>query len=487
MQISFSTRFHAVLAMSALCAGGGLVAGAGAQSFTPADSGWVRIFNGTDFTGLYSRTYNVAGANAPLVRPPAAPYAIVNAGTDTAAIRVTSAATATQGNIGTDDTTYSHYRMRVEAKYDTYGTTNAGLTYHTRENAIRMNNNWPRSIEFQFKQNETGHAFSIQQVTFNIRANGATWTRTGGTMQTGCEFGCSRRSFSSSPVISTSANPPTNTQTRWLRYLLVVRGADSATHIVQDTVVLTLSNIRIFNDSTKNTGSSSSNSSSASNKTPNGPHGSGGFTLQSEGGLLNYRRWEVMRFPPTTPKDEPFLHRLFLDTPVGAVKPAGGAQVALAWRSIGTLPKVKIEYRVGSGAWQTAADSVPNTGSYNWTAPGSVPDSLRFRISSADYVWADSTEGTGPVSIRYGMKQTANELFTVRGGEFHLAGVAEFGRMEILDPSGRLVRTVAVSGPDVRWNLTTATGAKVRPGLYFFRLTGSKNSGAAVHGRVMIL
>jgi hypothetical protein len=482
MQARFSTHFLGIFpVLASIITMVGFATEARAQEFTKADSGWVRLFNGTDFNGWYSRTYNVSGVDAPLVVPPAAPYSIEFAGTDTATIRV--GANSPQGNIGTIDSSYSHYRFRVEAKYDTYGTTNAGLTYHTRELAIRMNNNWPRSIEFQFRQNETGDAFSIQQVTFDIRGNGATYSPTG-TAQTGCEFGCNRRSFSANPRISTAATTgATSGPTRWLRYHLIARGADSATHIVQDTVVLALSNIRITNDCTKATGSTTSGSSSRSNCTPNGPHGYGALGLQAEGTTLRYRRVEMMQFPASTPKTAPYLHRLFLDAPAAPVKPAPGAQVALQWRAIGTIPKVKIEYRSGTGAWQTITDSVPNTGTHNWNAPGSVPDSLRFRISSLDYVWADSTDGTGPVSIRYGLPESGRKLFTVRGGEWILPGTAEFSRMEIRDASGRTVRALPLSGSSARWDLTGANGARVQPGLYFFRLTGSA---APLDGRVMV-
>jgi hypothetical protein len=486
MRKILSVRFR-VFPLAGLCLVlfSGLFVEAGAQAFTKADSGWVRLFNGTDFNGWYSRTYNVGGVNAPLVVPPAAPYSIEYAGTDTAAIRV--GANSPQGNIGTLDTTFSHYQVRVEAKFDVFGTTNGGMTYHTRESANRMQNNWPRSIEFQFRQNETGHAFSIQQVTFNIRTNNnSTWSPTGTTLRTGCEIGCNARSYSSSPVISTRA-APTGTETRWLRYRLIARGADSATHIVQDTVVLTLANIRIFNDSTRATGSTNSGSNSASNFTPNGPHGSGGLTFQAEGTTLRYRRLEIMRFPPSTPKDEPYLHRLFLDYPHAPmpVPVATSSNLQLQWRSIGTIPKVKIERRIGSGNWVTVTDSTPNTGTYNTTIGGGMPpaDSVRFRISSVDYVWADSTDGTGPVSVRQRVAESGNSLFEVRSGALTIPGTAEFTRMEIRDASGRQVRALPLSGATARWDLTGADGVKVRPGLYFFRLTGS---GTPLDGRVMV-
>jgi hypothetical protein len=55
--------------------------------------------------------------------------------------------------------------------------------------------------------------------------------------------------------------------------------------------------------------------------------------------------------------------------------------------------------------------------------------------------------------------------------------------MEIRDASGRTVRALPLSGSSARWDLTGANGARVQPGLYFFRLTGSA---APLDGRVMV-
>jgi hypothetical protein len=447
-----------------------------AQEFTKADSGWVRLFNGNDFTGFYSRTYG----NVQPVRPVASPYTIEYAGTDTATIRVGT--TANQGNIGTDDTTFSHYRLRWESKYDAINSnSNSGLTYHVDESAIRMQNNWPRSIEFQGKQSEIGSAFSIQQVAFNTRATGAgqgsNYSPTAA-VRLACEIGCNGRWYKGNPLISV-ATPGAPTVPRWLNFLLIARGADSATHIVNDTVVMALWNIRIFNDSTKATGSTSSGSNSRSNFTPNGPWGKGGLAWQAEGALVRYRRIEVMRFPESTPKDAPFLHRLFLDNPARAIKPQPGSVFNLKWRAIGTIPKVKIEYRIGSGAWQTAVDSVPNTGHYAWTTPASIPDSINMRISSVDYVWPDSTYGGKPVSIYARAARAQGPLFAVKNGEVVIPEASAFDRIEIRNAAGKAVRTLPAGRATVRWDLTDARGTKVGPGLYFLRLTGATASETA--------
>lgn len=435
-----------------------LVGAAGAQTFTKADSGWTPLFNGTDFTGFYSRNY---GATVQPVRPVASPYIIQFAGTDSATIRVN--ATSPGGNFGTDDTTFSHYRVRWESKYDAINPDyNSGMMYHVDEKAIRMQNNWPRSIEFQGKQSEIGSAFSIQQVTFTTNATGGEGSNYSPTapVKQGCEFGCNGRWYKGNPLIRPYAAETPNVP-RWVRFHLVVRGADSAIHIVNDTTVFRLWNIRIFNDSTRGT---------ASNKTPNRPHDHGGMGWQSEGAIVNYRRLEVMRIPPATPMSAHYLHRLFLDAPAQASKPAPGAQVPMTWRSIGAIPKVKIEYRVGEGRWQVAQDSVPNTGSFTWTAPASVPDSINWRISSLDYVWGDSTSVSLPASLKGRAFAAQGPLYAVKGGGLLIPGSASLERVEIRDVSGRLLRALQGGPSEIRWDLSDAKGARVSSGLYFLRL-----------------
>jgi hypothetical protein len=115
-----------------------------------------------------------------------------------------------------------------------------------------------------------------------------------------------------------------------------------------------------------------------------------------------------------------------------------------------------------------------------------VPDSIRFRLSSVNYVWADSTDGVGPVSIRYGLPESGKRVYGVRGGALHLNGTGEFSRLEIRDFSGRLVRALALSGRDARWDLTAQNGEKVPAGLYFFKLSGAKSSVTPFDGRVLV-
>ncbi len=436
-----------------------------AQTFTHADSGWVRLWNGKDWSenNIYSRVY---GATAPLVYPPdSTGWKILYAGTDTAAIHVASVASNKQGNIGTKRADYSHYRMRVEAKFDVLGNNpsggdNGGITYHTDETAIRMSNNWPRSIEFQLRQIETGSAFSIQQVTFDIKANGNTYNPNGA-VTTGCEFGCPNRSYNSSPRISNGSNGVT----RWLRYDLTARGSDSAIHMVNDTVVLKLSKIRIFNDATR------------ANKTPDGPWDHGGIGLQSEGAMLKYRRWEMMEFHKDTPRGENYLHRFFLDAPAKGANVPGGATYTVKWRTLGTIPTVNIEYGTGAtGAWTSAAASIANTGTYEWAVPSSVTGQVRVRISGPVWAGADSSNGTVPTNLGGGNPSRSvarNPIsFSIEGKGVVLSDIGMYTRVEVRDVFGRSVRAMAVQGGNLIWDRKDAAGTKVQPGIYFIRLLG---------------
>ncbi len=431
------------------------VFGLAAAQFTAADSGWVRIFNGENFDGLYSRTY---GASAQPVRPPAAPYQILYAGTDTAVIRVSTTTSSQQGNIGTNRTSYRHYRVRVEYRFDVQNNNNnAGLTYHTDETVPRMQNNWPRSIESQMKQNETGSAFSIQQLAFNTRTTGtgqgSSYSPTGNNVVLACETGCNGRWYRGSPLVGTHP--------AWNRMEVVVRGSDSALHIVNGTTVMRLWNIRLVNNGGQTIA----------------PVDSGGITLQAEGALINYRRWEIMEFPASTPMSEHFLHRLFLDAPAtAAMLPQEPGTITFQWRSIGTIPWVRIERQTGSSGWTLVADSLPNTGSYVWNHPGAglscaSPACVmtQYRISGPDYVAGDSTVGRttplrpGARNLRGGLSLSAPGRGTI------LSGLVSGSTIEIRDAGGSLVRALTLGDGPLSWDMRDARGARAPSGMYFLR------------------
>ncbi len=422
------------------------------QTFSHADSGWVKIFNGTDFTGIYSRVW---GGNATIQHPPGAPFEIVYPGTDTACIRVNG--TTPGGNVGTDKTSYSHYRVRVDQKFDQLAPdNNGGLTYHTDETVSRMLSNWPRSIEFQMQQKEPGAAYSIQQVTFTTTVSGNHYAATGGQTVQVCENGCNARNYTSNPIPAEAENG----KPRWLRFELVVRGADSAIHIINDTVVFKLWNIRIFND--------------VANKTPNGPYDHGGFGLQSEGASMNYRHWEVMEFPPATPYTGHYLHRLFLDNVAAGETLKSGSVYPIKWRTLGLsdIAKVSLQYNTGTGWQPITTDSVSNTGTYNWTVPNLSTQTLRVRVAGPAWAWADSSKGFSSISPASGVRPEFKNpvTFSVQGKGEIFANVNAFQSLEIRNVFGQLVRTFAIGGQNLKWDLADQNGHAVQPGIYFVRL-----------------
>jgi len=428
-----------------------------AQTFSHADSGWVPIFNGKDWTGIYSRNW---GTNQNKQHPPGAPYQLQFLGTDSAVMRVS--ATSPGGNIGTDDTTFSHYRMRVEQKFDILGgDLNGGLTYHTDENPnlSRMSNNWPRSIEFQMQQREPGSAYSIQQLTFTTRVSGNRYAPTGGNVVQACENGCDGRSYISNPTIKEAG---ADGKPRWLRFELVVRGADTAYHIINDTLVFKLWNMRVFNDN--------------ANKTPNGPVDHGGLGLQSEGAVINYRRWEVMKFPAGTPMNENYLHRFFLDNPKAGVTLTPGATHAIQWRSLGKIPTVNIDYKIGAGAWQSVVKNQNNAGSYDWTVPNTPTENLRVRITGPDWAGADSSTGDNTIATGTPLSAPRAEWgsisLTIQNHGLSLEPVQGYRQAAIVALSGRQIKSIPIRGNRLDWDRRDDSGNLVQPGIYFVRLSG---------------
>lgn len=325
-------------------------------AFTKADSGWAPIFNGTNFDGLYSRMYGKDVTDIPNKS-----FSIQDG-----MIRVTQGSGWEEGHLGTDRK-YSHYRARVEYKFD--GTDgNAGFTYHTDESVPRMANNWPRSIECQMMQGNAGRAYSIAMATFDTRARNGRYDPAG-TQVTACERSpCNARDYGASVILDKRG--------QWNRMEVVVRGSDSALHRVNDSTVMCVTNIRI---------------PTAQGATTFQPYGSGSLAVQAEGANLVYRNWEIMELHPEGPNH---VQRLFLATPGKDAKLAAGSAYNITWRTLGEVKKVSIHYRIGDGNWEVAANNVDNTGSFTWTVPQKSTQELRMKISAAAaWVRADSSLG----------------------------------------------------------------------------------------------
>lgn len=414
-------------------------------AFTAADSGWVQLFNGKDFQGLYSRMYNAPVTNYPTIDPI---WTIKYPNTDSVEIYVKAGG----GELGTIRTSYRHYRMRIQYKFDQDAGLNAGFLYAIDETYPRMGGdgttakgNWPRSIEEQMKQGEGADAFSIQQVTFDTKLTSNHWD-INGKAATVCEFGCTGRSF--------NAYPRLDKHTQWNDMEVVVRGKDSAIHVLNGQQVFKLWNIRITDKQGKTLS----------------PWDSGAVGLEAEGAIVHYRRWEIMELPATGPH---YLNRLFLDAPrAGETLPPGKAYT-VKWRSIGDFKKVMLEYNSGSG-WKNAGDSVDNNGSYDWTVPAGLGGSVKFRVAGPDYVRPDSS--TISVATRVaGPIPNAGRAFAWRGRLLRLDGAPASASLRIADVTGRLVRELPIgdAAGDLTWDGKDSAGRPVPPGFYFAGIAGS--------------
>lgn len=340
-----------------------LAADAAAQAFTKADSGWVAIFNGTNFDGLYSRMYTKEVTDIPNRT-----FSI-----DSGMIKVTQGSGYEQGHIGTDKK-YSHYRVRVSYKFQ--GTDgNAGLTYHTDEVPPRMSNNWPRSIECQMQQGNAGRAYSIAMATFNTKATSGRYNP-GGTDVVVCErtpSPCNARDYGASVILDKRG--------QWNKMEVIVRGADSAIHRINDSTVMRVWDIRIPTATGSNTFT---------------PYGTGGLAVQAEGANINYRDWEVMELHPDNPSN--WVQRLFLSNLKGGERITTGTY-QITWRTLGSVPRISIYYHTGDGNWAMAADNIVNTGSYTWTVPREATEKLRVRLAAAPWVRTDSSTADNAIAI----------------------------------------------------------------------------------------
>jgi hypothetical protein len=411
-----------------------------AAVFTAADSGWAPLFNGKNFEGLYSRMYNAEVTPYPNIDKI---FNIRYPGTDSVELYLAPGG----GEIGTIRNNYRHYRVRIQYRFEQDNKLNAGLLYHVDETYPRMANSWPRSIECQMKQGEGADAFSIQQVAFDTRVTSNHWAVNGSPVKV-CASGCNARNY--------AAYPRVDKRTQWNDMEAVVRGKDSAIHVLNGQEVFKLWNIRIADNSGKDIS----------------PWDSGALGLEAENAIVHYRRWEVMELPSSGPH---FVNRLFLDAPrTGETLPPGKAYV-LKWRSLGDFKKVSLKYNDGA-IWKTLADSVDNTGSYEWTPPATIGPSVRIKVmAGASYVRPDSS-GAVNISTRIAVPiPNAGRAFAWRGRRLRLEGVPASARLRITDVTGRMVREIPVGdgAGDLSWDGKNAAGNPVPAGFYFAGFAGS--------------
>jgi hypothetical protein len=243
-----------------------------AQPLTQAqkDSGWVALFDGSDFQGLYSYLWQKGTPDYDLDKTPDGNFSIQDG-----VIRVKG----TLGYLATRKK-YSHYRIRVRIKFDKAGDLgqNAGVLYHV----IHENQGlWPSCIEFQGQKRGIGELWTIDKVYVNTTIDPKLGYRKylpGGKMVTHGEPDGRQCEGSSVPYVDN----------QWNLMEAVVRGSDSATHTVNGVVTLKNWKIRW-----------SANDDPADMSFP---LKEGLIALQSEEAPLAYKDFMIMELDPATGK-----------------------------------------------------------------------------------------------------------------------------------------------------------------------------------------
>src|SRR5207244_3702920 len=74
---------------------------------------------------------------------------------------------------------------------------------------------------------------------------------------------------------------------------------------------------------------------------------------------------------------------LALTAPNGAEAWIVGSTQAISWTTTGTVPNVKLEYSTDGGVTypNVVTASAANTGSFSWTIPDSISNTVRVRLS----------------------------------------------------------------------------------------------------------
>lgn len=266
------------------CLGLGLGLRAEAQKVpVKEDSGWVSLFNGRNFDGLYVRS----GA---MLRDPAVQT--------TYKIEGDSIHVAGGSGLLTTRKVYSRYQMRVKYKYAKTGTgQNAGLQYHVEptdfDSTDRVGTqnvkvpyyfgrSFVQSIEFQTYVSMAGAFIGI----------GNLWART--TVASGQKYSPGGTAYIATPSGGGSryiypVNHPDNSivYTRWVQCQINVHGADSVLHFVNGLMVVKAWKLRHVVEPGSGADNYVTDTSAAV------PMGSGHIGLQAEGADIYYRDWDI--------------------------------------------------------------------------------------------------------------------------------------------------------------------------------------------------
>lgn len=260
----------------------GWVAAHGQGPYSKADSGWVPLFDGKTYAGLYIRT------NGGVLQDPAVQNSFA---IDEGSLHVSK--TGSIGHIATR-VVHSRYHVRVEYRYGKgQSNPNAGLLYHIdtgdyspgsvtgskNPSVPYLGGAYVKSVELQMYRGDAGAFLGIMNVWVTAETKGDgnhTW-QAGGTPYTAVPSnGLAERR------IYRSQNAAPN-DTDWVRLEGIIHGADSVEHRVNGITVMKGKNLK-HNRKT---------AISAAVDGEQGPMERGHIGLQAEGAEVFYRNWEI--------------------------------------------------------------------------------------------------------------------------------------------------------------------------------------------------
>ncbi len=251
---------------------------------THADSGWVPLFNGTTFDGLY--TY-ISGANPPKNTPNQTTYTILP---ESSMVRVSGTPAGFLGTVKQ----FSHYRAKIQWRWpaNTSATANAGILVHIDSVAMLTytSGNRPRSIEVNMRR-DTQYPFSLWSAQ-----NFGPYITTKVTSIPGTNL---EGQYNPAGVVWT--NDP------WMSMGRVISGSLQANPEVPigqwNTGEVQLygdSGTFIINGQIRTKGWDFQNRVNINNPTPRVACTKGSIGLQSESGQIFYRNYEIMELDSVT-------------------------------------------------------------------------------------------------------------------------------------------------------------------------------------------
>jgi len=170
----------------------------------------------------------------------------------------------------------------------------------------------------------------------------------------------------------------------------------------------------------------------------------------------------------------PVPETITLTSPNGSEVWEVGTVNEITWTSTGDISEVKIEYSTGEDTWHTIANPTDNTGSYDWTVPDAVSDSVKIRISTLSGDVTDECDAVLeiiPVSI-IGRTITGPKL-TINGlGKLYSWSLEGINTVNILDLKGRQICEIPVNSGNTVWNRRDRNGQPAGTGIYLVQLLG---------------